>query len=50
MGKGLSAKTSIFVNIQTLIKRNTNNFQPLEVVDRGSETQPQVVKNLKKLT
>ena len=22
------------------------NFQPLEVVDRGSETQPQVVENL----
>ena len=26
-----------------------SNFQPLEVVDRGSETQPQVVENLKKL-
>ena len=25
-------------------------FQPLEVVDRGSETQPQVVENLNKLT
>ena len=25
------------------------NFQPLEVVDRGSETQPQVVENLNKL-
>ena len=23
-----------------------SNFQPLEVVDRGSETQPQVVENL----
>ena len=29
---------------------NMSNFQPLEVVDRGSETQPQVVKNLNKLT
>ena len=25
-----------------------SNFQPLEVVDRGSETQPQVVENLNK--
>ena len=25
------------------------NFQPLVVVDRGSETQPQVVENLNKL-
>ena len=24
------------------------NFQPFEVVDRGSETQPQVVENLNK--
>ena len=27
-----------------------SNFQSLEVVDRGSETQPQVVENLNKLT
>ena len=27
-----------------------SNFQPLEVVDRGSETQPQVVENVNKLT
>ena len=27
-----------------------SNFQPLEVEDRGSETQPQVVENLNKLT
>ena len=27
-----------------------SNFQPLEVVNRGSETQPQVVENLNKLT
>ena len=26
-----------------------SNFQPPEVVDRGSETQPQVVENLNKL-
>ena len=26
-----------------------SNFQPLEVVGRGSETQPQVGKNLNKL-
>ena len=25
-------------------------FQPLEVLDRGSETQPQVVENVNKLT
>ena len=25
---------------------NMSNFQPLEVVDRGSETQPQDVENL----
>ena len=27
-----------------------SNFQPLEVVDHGSETQPQVAENLNKLT
>ena len=27
-----------------------SKFQALEVVDRGSETQPQVVENLNKLT
>ena len=27
-----------------------SNFQPLEVVDRGSETQLQVVENLNKFT
>ena len=27
-----------------------SNFQPLEVVDRGSETQPQVVENLNNST
>ena len=34
------------------LKLNTymSNFQPLEVVDRGSETQLQVGENLNKLT
>ena len=27
-----------------------SNFQPLEVVNRDSETQPQVVENLNKIT
>ena len=27
-----------------------SNFQPLEIVDRGSETQPQVVENLHKFS
>ena len=27
-----------------------SKFQPLEVVDRGSETQPQVVENFNKFT
>ena len=31
-------------------KANMSNFQPLEVVDRGSGTQPQVVENLNKST
>ena len=31
------------------LNRNMGNFQPLEVVDRDSETQPQVVENFKKL-
>ena len=29
---------------------NMSDFQPLEVVDRGSETQPQVVENLNIMT
>ena len=32
-----------------LNKINMSNFQPLKVVDRGSETQPRVVENLNKL-
>ena len=31
------------------LKLNMSNFHPLEVVDRGSETQPSVVENLNKL-
>ena len=27
-----------------------SNFLPLEVVDRGSETQPEVIENLNKFT
>ena len=29
---------------------NMSNFQSLEVVDRGSETEPQVAENLNNLT
>ena len=32
------------------IKQNMHNFHPLEVVGRGSDTQPQVGENLNKLT
>ena len=38
----------IFVHIRKLT--NLSNFQPLEVVGRGSETQLQVDENLNKLT
>ena len=37
--------TSRFVNIWFQIKQ-MSSFQPLEVVDRSSETQPQVAGNL----
>ena len=39
-------------HLQMLVLKLTNmsNFQPLEVVDRRSETQPQVVENSKKLS
>ena len=44
-----------FLNIKICIclvlnSTNITNFQPLEVVDRGSETQPEVDKNLNKFT
>ena len=38
------------VNVQSQINQSMNNFQPLEIVDSSSETQPQVVKNLNILT
>ena len=41
---------SRFVNVWSQIKQIMSNVQPLEVVDRGSETQPQVVENSNKLT
>ena len=31
------------------LNKNTSNFQALGVVDRGSETQPQVAENFNKL-
>ena len=37
-------------NVWPQIKHSMSNFQPLEVMDRGSETQPQVVENLNKFT
>ena len=36
---------NVNVNLWSLIE---HTFQPLEVVDRGSETEPQVVENLNK--
>ena len=41
-------KTSRFANICAQIKKKSN-FQPLEVVGRGSETQLQEAENLNKL-
>ena len=38
--------TSIFVDVLALNSTNMTNFHPLEVVDRGSETQFQVDENL----
>ena len=46
----MRVQTLRFVNVwlqSNLKKKKKSNFQPLEVVDRGSETQPQVVENLK---
>ena len=40
----------MFVYVWSQIKQNMSNFQPLEVVDRGSETQPWVFENLNKFT
>ena len=33
-----------------ILNKNIGNFQPREVADRFSETQPQVVENLNKLS
>ena len=38
-----------FANICAQIRKNMRYFQPLEVVDRGSETQLQVTENLNML-
>ena len=38
------------LKINDLILKNTPNFHPLAVVDRGSETQLQLGENLTKLT
>ena len=45
-----SLKELRFGDMCSQIKTNMSNFQPLEVVDRGSETQLQVVENLNKST
>ena len=37
-------------NFLSNIKQILSNFQPLDVLDRGSRTQPQVVENFNKLT
>ena len=42
----MTVQKARFVNVWSQIKQF--NFQPLEVVDRVSETQPQVVENLTK--
>ena len=40
----MCVQTSIFLNVGCQIK-HISNFQPLEVVDRDSETQLQVAEN-----
>ena len=37
------------IKICKYLVSNMSNFQPFEVEDRGSETQPQVVENFSKL-
>ena len=50
IGNKMGVDLSIIVNVSYEIKQIImTNFQPLEVVNRGSETQPQVVENLNKL-
>ena len=48
IGNEITVSTSRFVNVLFQIK-HMSNFQALEVVDRGSETQPRVVENLNRL-
>ena len=53
MGRKMCVYTSRFANICAQIKHiyiYISNFQPLEVVGRGSETQLQVGENLNKVT
>ena len=45
----MNVKTSIFANVLSQIKHNNNNFHPLEVVGRGSETQFRVGENINKI-
>ena len=46
----MCVSTSRFANTLAQIKQKMSNFQPLEVVGRGSEAQLQVGGNLNKLT
>ena len=46
----MCVQTSRFANMRAQIKQITSHFQPLEAVDSGSETQPQVVEKLNNLT
>ena len=49
IGDEISVKTSIFQIVGPKLNKY-EDFQPLEVVGRGSETQLQVGENLKKVT
>ena len=41
---------TVNIKICKCLFSNMSNFQPLEVVDRGRETQPQVIEIYSKLT
>ena len=45
----MRVSTSRFANVWSQIKQIKNNFHPLDVVGRGSETQLQVGENLNDL-
>ena len=45
----MTVQTSKFADVLSKIKQ-MSDFHPLEVVDRDSETQPQMVENLNKLS